>query len=244
MGAPSLNNNSVIKTIETYQAAPPTTEKQMINILRHAPIGTHKQGNVKYSYWGCVEVYADGSLYKSIAGCISVGGKIRSSCIKRANFWGNEKVYGDGSVFDTNKHPGMLKAFLPFFRQIELCRAAYQQRPVYFSPDGTHSYIPADGERFLGWKGNEAQVERIYTPAATPEPNTGAIILNALINAAVNATAPQPSVQQPVYTPPADNTKRNQEIIDYWNRKAEKAKNDYEYWRDVHNDRRFGFDTN
>lgn len=244
-GVPSLQRSSIDSYMDAYRVSPPKTEKEMIKLLHHKPLGTYRSGKMKYSYWGWYEINPYDQHFSSLAACISVGGKIQQSAIKRATIWGTEKVYGEPSVFDFEKHPGMLKASLPFFRMQSKCTADHLKRPLYMSPSGKSAYILGEGEKFLGWNG---ETPRIATKAPSStrsggnlSEQIGAIFVNTLIssiaaNRSVSSTpAPDPATIE-------GNRQRNQEVIDYWKRKEEKARDDYYYYHDLHFGKG-GFDT-
>ena len=245
-GVPSLSDNSVKSVIEKCEANPPTTEREMVELLQHEPLGVCHDAKGKYSHWGYVAVTPTGERYQSVAGCLSVKGKIVAYCIRRPSFWSGETICGDVSIFKAENNPGMATAALPFFRKIQECRAAQIGRPVYFSESGKTSYILPLGEKFLGWNGEEPQVEKLYdqTPVAqsNASPGLGTIFLNAFITALAN-TPTTTYVPQPTVTGTPAPSNNNQRIIDYWNRKAAKAKQDGERYRDMHWGSKGGFST-
>lgn len=250
-GVPALSRNSVVRVMRDYKANPPVTERDMSALLQHKPLGSYRDAKGKYSHWGWFEINPGGAIYQNVAGCYSDRkGRIKASCIRRASFWTGEKICGDGSIFDSEENPGMLEASLPFFKKREMCRAAYQKRPVYFSPSGKNSYILQPGEKFLGWRGEEPRVKKSSESPRAPaggnqESNQSLEYLNLFLDALGSSLANSPSnTYVPQTTPVSSGSNKNQDIIDYWNRKAKEAKEDHERYSKMHWGNSGGFKTN
>ncbi|MGN0865088.1 MAG: hypothetical protein ACI4P8_02955 [Akkermansia sp.] len=239
-GTPALQRSSVDRTMEAYRAHPPRTENEMINLLQHKPQGVYRKGKFKYSYWGWYEINPANQYFSALAACISENGKIQRSAIKRPTIWGTEQVYGDASIFDFEQHPEMKRASLPFFRKQCECEAAQQKRKLYMSPSGMSSYLLGTNETFLGWDGENPRVAKQTAQPSSAKQNAAvnAQVGEAVLNSLVTALATKNAVVVPeAPTDPAiieRNRRKNQELIDYWKRKEQEAKERYEYWHDVH----------
>lgn len=222
VGTPMLGRKSANWTATYLRENPPSSVKDIAELMKTKPMGLSSNAKGTYTCWACYELQENGRYYEAVAGTLTRKGKLVSWCVKTPRVFGGESIVGDGSLFDFLKHPGMQKACIPFFQRRWKSYAASVSSKAYFSPDGTHCFVPPAGQKVIGWKGNQAIVERqIKTQAQEQKTNWGLVLLDAFANAYIANNAS--SAEVPSLSGNRTNT-NPQWLQDFQAKQAEKAR--------------------
>ncbi len=232
VGTPMLGRQTANWTATHLRENPPSSVKDVAELMKTKPEGRNSNARGTYTCWACYELQENGQFYEAVAGTLTRKGKLVSWCVKTPRTFGGERIVGDGSLFDFAQHPGMKKAYLPFFRRRWKSYAASVSSKAYFSPDGTYCFVPPAGQKVVGWKGNQAIVkntnkplptsaseQQIETQAQEAGANWGLALLEAFANAYIANKASSAVAPAPVSTQADSNP---QWLQDFQAKQAEK----------------------
>ncbi len=186
-GPPSMMRHQVVQTGEKFKAQPPTTLKQMSDMLGAPPMGTYEDAKGKYCRWEAYEESAGGGKQSAIAACLvrkngDIDKYFISYCprpFEHKDGPGDGVTVGDTELQSEALHPGVVKANRVPFRELTIKRGFAYGKEVVFSPSGLNAVFLPHGARVKEWVGETANI---------------------------SYPAPQVQPQQPAPPPPADNT--------------------------------------
>ena len=245
-----LNKGGYDYVRTTLEQRPPHNKRNLAEIMAENPIQTEKVNGFEYGLWYYYEMYPNMNFWSCWVSYKAKGDHILAYNITYPNVWGKTLHAGDPSL-SLNNDPGFDRIWLKAFKKRALAQAKSMNKRAVFSPSGWNARFLDRNESIDRWNGETAIVRTKPSPQEKMQPSppvepadteAGWDTLTALIGGAaqVALNAKSSTISAPVVSTNqtdeqiARNRAKNEEIHQMWLRKAEKAKAEGDYWRDVH----------